>query len=1150
MNKRKMIRTALCAFMAATVAVTGLPTAFGVDGRAAENGLWAEYYSGTNFERFVSGGRETTVDHVWENGRLPAGLSSVEFFSARWVGELLAEEAGDYTLYTNVDDGAKLYVDGELVINDAGPHFPAENAAEFRWEAGSRHEIEIAYYNGELGGTMQLLWETPSGQKTVIPAENLFLIDRPDTDWTITGDTIAARAHIYREDQTAYRLVMEGYDQDGELVETLTADRPSDDANLWTTGGMTYAPGMSYRAYMTDGAGEVVSEQAEKMYGADGVLEVDAEEVTGRVSPYLNGAGIEDVNHELYGGIWSQMVYGESFAEPAGLDMEGFVSAGGEWTTQETEDGRVLAVEKQDDGPKMVLTDTECESGAFSADVYFEGGGPVGFIVKVRDAKPGADSFYGYEVGLMNGTVRIARHENNFDGMRDIPCAASRPGQWINLKVETTRDNIAVYVDGEKVCDYPTVSTVTAGAMGLRAWDGAGKFKNFRFQESGGAVQEIPVPEIAGTVSGMWQSVERGSAQGQFSLDANAPYTKNLTGAGAQSQKITFVSGEGAVGVNNMGLNRKGMNFEADKEYEGYFYARSEEGAKAYVVLESADGSKQYAETAAIEVEAGNGWKKYAFTITPNAKDAAGRMTIELREAGTVDLGYVFLQPGEWGRYKGLPVRKDVGEALEKQNLSLLRFGGSMINVADYKWKNMLGAPEDRPTYTGCWYGYSSFGFGIVEFLNLCEALGIMGIPTLNSYETAQDMADFIDFATGTDESNQWVQKRIEMGHPEPYDLPYLQLGNEETVDDVYAARFNGLAEAVWEKDADIILVAADLVYFDVIKDPDNITGAASGITNMDGHKAIMEFARSHGRTVYFDVHIWTHGPGSSADYTKVLLSYYDALHKVCPGTDAKVVIFEYNALAHTLERGLGNAYSTIDMEKYSDKFPIACSANCLQVDGHNDNGWDQGLVFMNNDSVWYQPPAYVTQMSGGAYQPNLVAAEMTGDADGVNYVATRSDDGNTLTLKFLNQNAVQVGISAQLQNFAAGGYTVTQTVLTGENLTDTNTAETPEGVRPETQTLETGVENGKLLVMLPAWSYTVVEITKNGEIGPETPGDLDEDGEVTIADVMEACKVMARESAGTDPTDDEIKRGDLDGDGEITIADVMEICKILARQG
>ena len=80
-----------------------------------------------------------------------------------------------------------------------------------------------------------------------------------------------------------------------------------------------------------------------------------------------------------------------------------------------------------------------------------------------------------------------------------------------------------------------------------------------------------------------------------------------------------------------------------------------------------------------------------------------------------------------------------------------------------------------------------------------------------------------------------------------------------------------------------------------------------------------------------------------------------------------------------------------------------------------------------------------------------------------------------------------------------------------------------------------------------------VLARTAQDAVEPEPvilPGDLDKDEEVTIADVMEACKVMARESAGTDPTDDEVKRGDLDDDGEITIADVMEICKILARQG
>lgn len=70
------------------------------------------------------------------------------------------------------------------------------------------------------------------------------------------------------------------------------------------------------------------------------------------------------------------------------------------------------------------------------------------------------------------------------------------------------------------------------------------------------------------------------------------------------------------------------------------------------------------------------------------------------------------------------------------------------------------------------------------------------------------------------------------------------------------------------------------------------------------------------------------------------------------------------------------------------------------------------------------------------------------------------------------------------------------------------------------------------------------------GIIEPDfIPGDLDGDGKVTIQDVMEACKVLARQSAGTPPTADEMAWGDLDGDQKITISDVMEICKILARK-
>ncbi len=1240
-NLRKL-RIALSAMLTLSIAAGSLPAAFAAEGEG--QGLWAEYYSGRNLERYTAGGLEATVDHAWTETNLPAGLSSVENFSARWVGRIRAEQEGSYTIYSNVDDGAKIYIDGELAIDDAGPHFPFESSASFTWRRDSYHTIVIEYYNGELGGTMQLKWTPPGGSKEIIPKENLYLTDEADVDWVIEGNSIAARGHIYWEDTAAYNVVLESYDEEGVLVDTIEAARPSDHAAVWTTENMPYADGLTYKAYVTDEAGTQISDTAEKVYQTDVTLEVDAGEVTGEVSPYLNGACIEDVNHELYGGIWSQMVFGESFAESPSLNLEDFTSAGGEWKTEETSDGPVLAVDRQDNGPKMVLNDTDCESGMFSADVWFEGGGPVGFIVKTSQAKPGADNFYGYEVGLMNGQVKIARHENNYDSATEkyFSCADAKPGTWVNLKVETTRDNISVYVNENKVGDFATIGSLTSGAMALRAWDGAGKYKNFQFQAAGGELQNIAIPTFDKFVSGMWESVERGTAEGTWALDKSAPYTKNLTSTGAQSQEINFVSGEGAIGVNNMGLNRKGMNFEANKEYEGYVYIRSEDAAEVYVVLESADGSVQYGETK-LEVAGGSEWAKYSFTITPDAKDAAGRMSIELRQPGSVDLAYAFLQPGEWGRYKGLQVRKDVAEKLEEQNVSILRFGGCMANAGDYKWKNMLGAPEDRPTYTGWWYGYSSFGFGIIEFLDLCEALGVIGVPDFSSYESAQDMADFMDFATGTDESNEWVQLRIEMGHPEPYNLPYLEFGNEEKVNESYAARFNAVAPSIWEKDEDIILIVGDFGYGDVITDPNNLTNTAGGITNLNGHKSMLELAKEHGRTIYFDVHIWTDTPHSTPNFVEVLGSLYDALHEVCPGTDAKLVIFEYNANIHEFNRALGNAFATIETEKNSDIFAIVCSANSLQVDGHNDNGWDQGLVFMNNDSAWLQPPAYMTQMGHNSYQPNLLEGTLDREIVDMNYSASISEDGSSMSLKFMNYNPEAIGLSTTLQNFTGNTNTVTVTSLTAEKLTDTNTAEEPEKVKPVTTTVENAVQDNQLLITLEPYSYTVVQIEKKSEPEPIDPsnqtleeakaaaeeavagikpdngvtaedymnaveavltndaiqaewseaftkteatteapgslrgvisltldgqtaeveidavipqltteiiqGDVTGDGKIDIQDVMAACKIVARNNAGQEPTEDEKLRADMNEDGRVRIEDIMAICRKLAQQ-
>ena len=84
-------------------------------------------------------------------------------------------------------------------------------------------------------------------------------------------------------------------------------------------------------------------------------------------------------------------------------------------------------------------------------------------------------------------------------------------------------------------------------------------------------------------------------------------------------------------------------------------------------------------------------------------------------------------------------------------------------------------------------------------------------------------------------------------------------------------------------------------------------------------------------------------------------------------------------------------------LTRIADRVPIVCSANALQPNGQNDNGWDQGLMFLDPAQAWLQPPAYVTQMISRNRQPQVVAADLSGDTSGLDVTATRSADGATL---------------------------------------------------------------------------------------------------------------------------------------------------------
>jgi hypothetical protein len=792
---------------------------------------------------------------------------------------------------------------------------------------------------------------------------------------------------------------------------------------------------------------------------------VHADQVVHRVSRYLTGACIEDVNHEQYGGIDSQMIFGESFAEPAPQPpLQGFRVFGGKWTV--TGDGCIQATGS--DGAKIVWDSPGFSEGEASVDVWLTetGGGNGGLILKVSDAGKGADLFNGYEVSLERpGTLVIGRHRHNWEPIRRVPCDVP-VNQWIRLTVRMTAKALEVLVNGKSLTKYGDAAhPLEIGQVGLRTWQHDVRFRNLSVS-TGGEQKKVPFALAAkgawgDGISGMWRALRRGTATGEFGLEEQNAYS------GRQSQRLVFTGGQGEIGIENQSLNRWGMNWVQGKNYEGFVCVRAAQPTEIFVALESRSGEKVYSERR-LNVAAGD-WQRLNFSLKPDAADKAGRFALKLKRPGSVTVGYAFLQPGEWGRFKGLPTRRDVAEGLIGQGVTVLRQGGCMANAAEYRWKKMIGPREQRPPCVGWWYPHSSNGWGIFDFLNFCEGAGFLAIADVNMGETPQDMADFMEYVNGP-AGSEWGRKRAADGHPAPYRLKHLQLGNEEQVNESYWQKFQPMAEAIWAKDPEVILVVGDFAYGQKIEEPFNFKGAAGRITSLAVQQKILALAKRHNREVWFDVHISTEGPRPDWGGT---MSYIDALERLAEGAKHRVVIFEFNAGNHSQRRALANAMAINAVER-DGRLPVATSANCLQPDGQNDNDWNQGLLFLNPSQVWLQPPGYVTQMFSRNYLPQLVKCELTGLDNQLDVSAKRSDDGKTLVLQVVNPTAGVLAAQIDVTGFIPRKTTVQVTELSGP-LNARNTAEQPNAIVPRQRQWRYSPEKGETRYAFPGNSVTVL---------------------------------------------------------------------------
>ena len=236
-----------------------------------------------------------------------------------------------------------------------------------------------------------------------------------------------------------------------------------------------------------------------------------------RYPRYLTGACIEDVNHEIYGGIYSQMIFGESFQEPPPSPaVIGFKTYGGRWLV---DDGAVRI--DAADGPKLISERAPFTDGQVGVEVRFgdRRGQNAGLIVRVDQPGIGADRFVGYEVSLepARQTLWLARHRNNFEPIKDVKCDVAI-GRWIPLEVRLAGSRLEVLVDGKSVLSHDDGEmALLTGTVGLRAWHRQASYRNL-WVKTGKEMERLAFrqAERVPQISGMWRPVQSGHRGGRI----------------------------------------------------------------------------------------------------------------------------------------------------------------------------------------------------------------------------------------------------------------------------------------------------------------------------------------------------------------------------------------------------------------------------------------------------------------------------------------------------------------------------------------------------------------------------------------------------------------------------------------------------------
>jgi len=568
-----------------------------------------------------------------------------------------------------------------------------------------------------------------------------------------------------------------------------------------------------------------------------------------------------------------------------------------------------------------------------------------------------------------------------------------------------------------------------------------------------------------------WEPVMRGGAAGTLAVETTAPVDPN----NPHYAVLKIENGGSGAGLMNSGYD--GIALKAGDKYDVSLFARQIAGQSAPLIarLESKDGTLLGETTLS---KPGGKWAKITGVIEAGRDEPDARLVILATGPGTIGLDMISLFPQKTFHNRSNGLRADLAQVIADLKPKFVRFPGGCLVHGDglaniYHWKNTIGPVEQRKEQRNIWGYHQSTGLGYFEYFQFCEDIGAkplpvvaagvccqnsgrtrgtgqQGIPMDQMKEYVQEVLDLVEYANGA-VTTKWGAMRAAAGHPAPFNLEYLGVGNEDAMTPVFKERFKMIHDAVKARYPKLVIVGT-------------VGPAPNGHDYDEGWKIASEL-----RVDTVDEHYYK-GP----DWFLANLGRYDSYDR----SKSKVYVGEYAAhdtkRKNTLRSALAEAAYITGLERNGDVVRMASYAPLLAKRGHTQ--WNPNLIYFTNTTVSPTINYCVQQLFGTNCGDTCMETTVGDAASPATLAASTVHDSSTgdLILKFVNCSNAARPLHIVLAGAKNIPSTATKTVLAGPDANVVN----EEGQPPAVQSQASPITIGPVFdYEAPANSLTVIRI-------------------------------------------------------------------------